>query len=272
MKIEQAKQLTDQALDQLIQALEAGKSEVLKAYLATMSRFRRYSWGNLLLIALQMPSASRVAGFHTWRSLGRFVKKGEKGIMILAPIVVKRRADQDVTVAEDGVSAADQALVGFRPVYVWDQSQTDGNPLSEFAEVTGDPGQYSDRLKSYVQQLGIALEFSSDIAPAKGVSHGGKITLLPDLSPAETFSTLVHEVSHELLHRSERRAQTTRTSRETEAEAVAFVVSTAVGLELSTSSSDYIQLWQGDKQLLIESLHFVQQAASQILTAISPGE
>ena len=69
MKIEQAKQLTDQALDQLIQALEAGKSDPLKTYLATMSRFYKYSWGNLLLIAFQMPSATRVAGFHTWKSL-----------------------------------------------------------------------------------------------------------------------------------------------------------------------------------------------------------
>ena len=101
MKTEQAKQLTEQALDQLIQALETGKSEALKAYLATMSRFYRYSWGNLLLIAFQMPSALRVAGFHTWKSLGRFVKKGEKGIMILAPTVVKRSTDNDAAAAQE---------------------------------------------------------------------------------------------------------------------------------------------------------------------------
>jgi hypothetical protein len=95
--------------------------------------------------------------------------------------------------------------------------------------VTGDPGNYMDRLKAYVAQLGISLEDSSDIAPAKGLSQGGKITLLPDLSPAESLAVLVHEVSHELMHRSERRAQTTRTIRETEAEAVAFVVSHAIG-------------------------------------------
>ena len=118
MKIEQAKQLTEQALDQLIQALEAGKSEALKTYLATMSRFHKYSWGNLLLIAFQMPSATRVAGFNTWKSLGRFVKKGEKGIMILAPIVVKRSADKDAAAEE--LTGTEKALVGFRPVYVWD--------------------------------------------------------------------------------------------------------------------------------------------------------
>src|SRR5262249_24296097 len=83
MRIEQAKQITEQALDELIQAVEAGKSDTLKAYLATMSRFHRYSWGNLLLTMFQMPAPARVAGFQTWKSLGRFVKKGEKGIMIL---------------------------------------------------------------------------------------------------------------------------------------------------------------------------------------------
>ena len=121
-------------------------------------------------------------------------------------------------------------------------------------------------------QLGITLEYSTDIAPAKGMSHGGKITLLPDLSPAEAFSTLAHEVAHEKLHRTERRAATTRTIRETEAEAVAFVVCQAVGLDGAEASTSYIQLWNGDKQTLTESLHFVQQAASQILSAISPVE
>src|SRR5262249_32216152 len=80
MKIEQAKQLTEQALDQLIQALEAGKSETLRAYLSMMSRFHSYSLANLMLIAFQRPCATRVAGFQTWKSLGRFVKKGERGI------------------------------------------------------------------------------------------------------------------------------------------------------------------------------------------------
>ena len=100
MKIEQAKQLAEQALDKLVQALEAGKSETLKAYLAMMSRFRSYSLANLMLIAFQRPSAVRVAGFQTWKSLGRFVKKGEKGIVILAPIVVNRKNSQEATEEE----------------------------------------------------------------------------------------------------------------------------------------------------------------------------
>jgi hypothetical protein len=106
-------------------------------------------------------------------------------------------------------------------------------------------------------------------APAKGLSSGGKITLLPDLSAAERFATLVHETAHELLHRDDRRTQTTRTVRETEAEAVAFVVCEAVGLDTNTASADYIRLYSGDKATLAESLHFIQSTAGAILTAIT---
>ena len=99
---------------------------------------------------------------------------------------------------------------------------------------------------------------------------GGKITLLPDLEPAEHFAVLAHEVAHELLHPGDRRHQTTHTVRETEAEAVAFVVSAAIGLDTNTSNSDYIQLHAGDKAALAESLAFIQQTASVILRAIEP--
>src|SRR5687768_7362818 len=102
------------------------------------------------------------------------------------------------------------------------------------------------------------------------MSTGGKITLLPNLDAAETFSVLVHEVAHELLHRGERRGQRSHTVRETEAEAVAFVVSSAAGLDVNTALSDYIQLHSGDKATLAESLSFVQRAAAEILNAIMP--
>ena len=91
MKTEQAKQLAEQALEKLIEALEAGKSEALKAYLTTMSRFHNYSFGNVMLIAFQSPTATHVAGFNTWKSLGRYVKKAERGITILAPIIATRK-------------------------------------------------------------------------------------------------------------------------------------------------------------------------------------
>src|SRR5438105_9587125 len=114
------------------------------------------------------------------------------------------------------------------------------------------------------------LSYSERIAPAKGLSHGGKITLLSGMQPAEEFSTLVHEIAHEMLHRGERRTMTTKQVRETEAEAVAFVVCQSVGLENGTASQDYIQLWHGDANLLRESLEAVQHTAAVIFGAISP--
>src|SRR5262249_17774229 len=117
---------------------------------------------------------------------------------------------------------------------------------------------------------GVALSYSEGIAPAKGLSRGGEITLLPGMGPAEEFSTLVHEIAHEMLHRGDRRKQTTKTLRETEAEAVAFVVGKAVGLEAGTASADYILLWQGDASLLRESLEIVRHTAAVILGAICP--
>ncbi|MFN8006768.1 MAG: ArdC family protein [Terriglobia bacterium] len=269
MKIEQAKQLSEQAIEKLIETLESGKSEALKAYLAAMSRFRKYSFGNVLLIAFQMPTASYVAGYQTWKALGRFVRTGEKGIAILAPIISKRE-----TAAETRNFQGEQSpvLVGVRPVIVFDYSQTEGDPLPQFTTVKGDPKDYTERLKAYIAQSGITIEYSSDIAPAKGLSEGGKITLQPDLSPAEMFSVLVHEYSHERLHKDARRAETTCTIRETEAEAVAFIVSHAIGLDTNTASADYLTIYNGDKQVLMDSFSYIQQTASQILTAISPGE
>lgn len=101
--------------------------------------------------------------------------------------------------------------------------------------MNGDPGSYCERLEQFVREQGIALEYSADIAPAKGVSEGGKIKLLPGQSSAETVATLVHELAHERLHRTDRRASTTKRIRETEAEAVAFVVCQAIGLETGTA-------------------------------------
>ena len=266
MTTEQAKQLSESAIAKLMDALERGQSEALKLYLAMMSRFHRYSWGNILLIYSQRPDASHVAGFHSWLKLRRFVRKGEKGIVILAPMVGRKKSDDDLT--ED----AQTRLFGFRAAHVFDVSQTDGEPLPEFATVKGDPQDYNDRLIQFVTGRNIVLPYDSAIAPARGMSSGGKITLLPDLSPAEHLAVLVHELGHELLHRGDRRTATTHSIRETEAEAVAYVVSTAIGLDTSTSCSDYIQLHSGDKTTLAESLTFIQQTASIILQAIEPGE
>lgn len=256
-----------QAVDYLVQQLEAGHSETLAAYLRTMARFHNYSFGNILQIARQRPSATRVAGFGKWKELGRFVKRGEKGIQILAPVTgYRRRKDES---EEEPEANKQRVLVGFRAVYVFDYEQTEGADLPELNHtISGDVGENRDRLITFLGQQNISLEFDQSIAPALGVSYGGRIALLPGQSKPEEFTTLVHETAHELLHRSERRTFTTKVVRETEAEAVAFIVGQAVGLEMGTASSDYIQLYHGNASLLAESLEVIQRTASTILRAL----
>lgn len=116
-------QLIRQAVDFLLKQLEAGKSETLTAYLAAMARFHSYSFGNILAIARQRPTASRVAGFSTWKELGRFVKRGEKGIQILAPIVGHRRTKNDQEQQTD--EKPRPVLIGFRGVYVFERLSRD---------------------------------------------------------------------------------------------------------------------------------------------------
>jgi hypothetical protein len=268
MKTDQAKELIEQQLETLGNALESGHSEQLQDFLSTMARFHRYSLGNVLLIMAQQPEATNVAGFHTWRSLGRFVKAGEKGIAILAPMLIKdeRRTESNSVTPEP--SKDEEKTLRFRVVYVFDVSQTDGEPLPEFAKVSGDPGDYADRLKSLTRQLSIELEYSDQLGGALGMSKGGSIVLKEGLDPAQEFTTLVHELAHEILHHGEERKGTTRQSRELQAEAVAFVVAQSIGLDSGTASSDYIQLYKGDKDLLLQSLEEVRKAAGIILEGL----
>lgn len=263
MNTEQAKKLSEDALNRLIAELERGHSDTLRQYLATMSRFRKYSWQNSLMIHCQLPTATHVGGYHFWLKMGRHVRKGEKGIAILAPMVGRKRASDDAS-AEDEQTR----LFGFKSCHVWDVSQTDGEALPEFATVKGDPGNYTVTLKQFVANKGIALEYSNAIAPAKGMCSEKQITLLPSLDAAETAAVLVHELAHALMHFTERRTQTTKTVRETEAEAVAFVVSSAIGLDVNSACSDYVALYGGDKSILMESLSIIQHTASEILQAI----
>lgn len=266
MRNEQIKQLSEDALAELMEALERGESETLKSYLKTMARFHRYSWGNCLLIQSQCPEASHVAGYQTWRKLGRQVVKGAKGIAIMAPMVGKVKPEEEHQ-EEERVR-----LFGFRVVHVFDVSNTTGEELPEFATVSGDPQQYMERLTAFVTSKGITLLYSGDIAPAKGLCSGKTITLLPNLQPAEAFAVLVHEAAHSALHFGDRRKETTKRVRETEAEAVAFVVSSAIGLDVNSACSDYILSYDGDKATLAESLAFVQTTAAEILQAILPDQ
>lgn len=258
-----------QAVDFLIQQVESGKSETLAAYLAAMARFRNYSFGNIVAIARQRPTATRVAGFGAWKELGRFVKRGEKGIQILAPMTGYRRRKNDAEQATD--KKPRPVLIGFRVVHVFDVAQTEGADLPEYDfTITGEVGEYRDRMLDFLAARNIELVFAENIAPAFGVSYGGRIALLPGQSKAQEFVTLVHETAHELLHQADRPTFTTPKVRETEAEAVAFVVGQAIGLEMGTGSSDYIQMYSGDTALLAESLEVIQRTSAVILGALEP--
>lgn len=266
MKVEQAKQIASNAIEQLSQALEAGHSEKLREYLAAMARFHRYSLRNIMLIASQRPDASHVAGFQTWKQLGRFVKKSAKGILILAPIVLRKETE---SINHD--EETEWTAIRFRAVYVFDVVDTDGRPLPELGAAEGDPSGHSERLKEFIASRGIQLEYSEAIYPAQGQCSPGKIVLLPGQTAAEEFATLAHETGHALLHGQARRSQTTKTVRETEAEAVAFVVCEAIGLK-AQNSADYIQLYSGSKDTLAESLEHVQRVSAEILAAITPSD
>jgi antirestriction protein ArdC len=265
--------LADQALATLAAALDAGKSDALTAYLKVMARFHHYSWGNSLLIETQRPNARQVAGFHAWLKLGRHVRKGEKGIAILAPVIGKTKAASDSAESQENkpteTPSETKRLRGFKTAWVFDIGQTEGTDLPEFAEVQGDPQDNLERLKAFAIAQPIAVEYDASIAPAMGLSSGGCIRLLPDMPPAKEFATLAHEIAHELLHKKERRGQTNKTVRETEAEAVSFVVCQAIGLDVNSASADYISLYHGDSATLAASLHFIQSTANTILTALS---
>lgn len=272
MSDEKVRTIAEEALERLSAELEAGKSEALKSYLGAMGRFHRYSWGNVLLINSQRPDATHVAGFHTWHDLGRSVKKGEKGIMILAPVIVKQR-DQvnQVPVAKES-SKPDSVvrLAGFRTAYVFDVSQTQGKPLPEFAKTTGNPKDYDEKLKAIAAKRDISVEYDPKIAPALGMSSGGRIRLSPGLAPAEEFSVLAHELAHEMLHHRKDAVRPPEVVRETQAEAVAFVVCRSVGLETNNAAADYIQLYNGDKKTLADSLAAIQETSAKILDELLP--
>ena len=254
--------LAGDALSDLERDLAAGQSATLTRFLATLATFHNYSFSNVMLICLQRPDATQVAGFNAWKKLGRYVMKGEKGIGIIAPMVFGK--------ASDAAEGDDAPRIRFKMVRVFDVSQTDGEPLADFASIGGDPGEHLAHLRDLVMRRNITLEYADIPGGAQGVSRGGSITVRPDLAPAEDFFVLVHELAHELLHRKDRRSATTKIQRETEAEAVAFVVSKASGLDCGSHASDYIQLYQGDAKMLSASLELIQKTAADILGELLP--
>ena len=264
MKKDEAKKLSDNALKELADQLAQGKTAEFEKYLTTMSSFHNYSFGNCMLIGRQRPDATLVAGFQAWKKHGRNVKKGEKGICILAPLVGKKEA-------EDGTSERD--VFGFRAVHVFDVSQTDGDEMPDINRLSGEPGEQLLKLHQVVMSFGIAVKYEADLAGADGLSRGGTVEIREGLSPAEEFNTLAHELAHELLHRGKDRWTIPKSVKELEAEAVAYVVCKATGLENSLKhSADYICSHEGDTEQLARSLERVQKTSSLILESLESQE
>ena len=271
MKKDDAKQLADQAIRALQEELKAGRSESLLKYLDAMSRFHNYSWNNCMLIALQMPEATFVAGFRRWLQMGRHVRKGGTGIGIMAPLIYRNRDDSgaDASPAVDKSKSAERSIRGFKIVHVFDVSQTDGEELPQFAAITGDPGELLSSMEELIRSTGIILKDEVLGSGIKGVSRQGEIAVAEGLPAAERCSVLAHELAHEWMHDQEQRRVLKKTVRETEAEAVAYVVCRSFGLDCSTRSSDYIQMYDGNEGTLIASLERIQKTAARMIESLT---
>lgn len=279
---ERLKALTDQ--------LEQGVSDIFQsgqyaAYLTAMSKFHHYSFGNTMLIFMQCPNATHVAGYHDWRrNFGRQVKRGERGITILAPCPYRRREEVEET-APDGSTATTIQLVqrvGFRTVTVFDISQTEGKPLPEIAKkLTGDVAQYESMVAAIrsISPYPIHIErFPSD---AYGCCNfvEQRIFVQPDMSQAQTIKTMIHEVSHAKLHApiedgdGETPPQRKRRFvREMEAESVAYVVCQHFGIDTADYSFGYVAGWSHGKNLsqLKASLELIRNTSAELIDGIDP--
>jgi antirestriction protein ArdC len=248
--------------------------------LEVAARFHRYSPNNVLLISLQRPDATRVAGYQTWREVGRNVRKGETGIAILAPIAVRRREpESEPTGATDQAQEqAPKVLRGFRVTHVFDIAQTDGKPLPEVRPTLLDGGAplgvWADLLDQ-VEAAGYRFDYA-DITPANGrTDHAEQtVVLRPDLTGAQAVKTLAHELAHVLLHQpGDVPAGFTRARAEVEAESVAYVVCAAHSLAAGDYTVPYVAGWAGsDRQLVHDTTARVLATAREILAVASPGD
>lgn len=266
-KVEAAKRKLDEHVAVLAEQMRQGKSQALIRYLEVAAQFHSYSMGNIILAMWQRDDLSWLAGLRQWNRLGRFVRPGEKGIMILAPLVRTKRKKAPPDPLDLEVPEGPQIIIGFKPVYVFDVSQTEGKSLPAIVHATGDASGYYPALQEAIREAGIALEYAECVLGRYGVhgaSFGGRIVMQEDLDPPEDFRCLVHEFAHELLHQKD--TQESKTIRETEADATAFVVCRHFGIACNTS--DYLILYHSDPKILFERMETIRQTAAAIIDKI----
>ncbi|GAB6099270.1 hypothetical protein JCM16358_11490 [Halanaerocella petrolearia] len=259
-----------QKLDERIENIKS--SEDFKKMLEFFSRFHQYSFRNQALIEMQKPDATYVAGYKQWQEkFDRHVKKGEEGIAILAPQTyttteteVIEVEKQDGTVKEKEVEK-EVTKTYFKTVYVFDISQTEGEPIPELdISIEDSFGELLEPLKEFTASKDIELEFKSfDKESFKGYSKMGKIVINDELNKTEQASTLVHELGHELLHDNvEKRFELTKEIKEMEAEAISFVILNHYGVE--TKSDKYLALYKESYDLQ-DSLKRIHEVSTEIL-------
>lgn len=247
----------------------ARRSDIFRGWLSAMAQFHNYSWNNQLLISLQCPTATRVAGFHTWRKMNRFVRKGEKGITILAPCIYKpKKREHQQDEATEQQTQAIGTLRGFRAATVFDVSSTDGEPLCALPwKVKGDCAELLPHAERACRELGIELEYKTITDGAEGYSLGGKIQINETLSASDRVAVIIHEQAHEILHKqAETRKNTTREQRELEAESTSFVVLSHFGIQ--HGSPFYLATYDVTPEMLTQSLATISSAAKRIIELI----
>lgn len=285
--IELTSRKNSERLKELTDRLEQGVTELFDSgrymeYLRVMSRFHHYSLNNTLLIAMQMPGASYVAGFSTWKNkLGRTVKKGEKGIRIIAPTPYKKIAEVDVVDRSGNTRKEEKEIVvpAFKVVSVFDYSQTEGRELPEIAsDLTDSVEDYDDFFSALESISPVPIAFE-DIA---GASHGyynlveKRIAVQEGMSESQTLKTLVHEIAHAKLHDfdiglpASERPQIDRQTKEVQAESVAYCVCQRYGLDTSDYSFGYIGGWSSGQELkeLKDSLETIRNTAAEIIDGL----
>jgi antirestriction protein ArdC len=259
-------------IEQLAQETDAARqSQMFRDYLRTSAAFWDYSWHNQMLIWRQKPDASFVAGYQTWLKCGRYVRKGEKGIAILAPMFFK-----DKRRTQDG-SEEEVPRIWFKVVYVFDISQTDGTPLPELpTESVGERGaEMLSRLLRFAESQGITVRFVDrcSLNGAFGTSRGKEIEIRTSETDTSTqAATLAHEIAHSLLHWTANGHKITtrdgkeidKRQRELEAEATAYVVCSYFGIQ--SPSDFYLAAYQVSPAMLLEAVETISGTVKTVLT------
>ena len=261
---------------ELTEQLKAGVQDIFSSgkyaeYLNTLSRFHRYSYRNSMLIYLQNPKATYVAGFQRWKTLDRTVNKGEKGLQILAPspykVTVEVTHDENNNPLPEPANREVQRM-GFKVAYVFDVSQTSGKALPELAHrLTGQVGDYEKLMRALQKISPYPIAFEPIEGGALGFcSHKQRqIVIREGLSQEQTVKTTIHELAHALLHTPD--VERDRQAFEVQAESVAYVVCQHFGVDSSQYSFGYVAGWSGSVQLevLEQSLTVIQNGALQII-------